>query len=238
MCRVRAILILSVSLAVFGCILEDGEPPPPLGPFSPSVVSPDGALLVSDFTVTPATPEQFQTCSSLAPALFRTSRFLGISATEPRRPGTPSPTHIRRHRPTASRSVLWMGKAARARSPRMLPSHPRRRSRRPSLPSRHKTRWWARRSFSMEHPQPRQQADQSRAMSGILEMEKSRLDRSVGIFTHRQIPSSCTAPGFLDSGLTVFASTPPRPARGGRVAPGPGFGSRTSPASTARCTSA
>ena len=48
----------------------------------------------------------------------------------------------------------------------------------------------------------------------------------------------CTAPGFLDSGLTVFASTLPRPARGGRVAPGPGFGSRTSPASTARCTSA
>ena len=50
--------------------------------------------------------------------------------------------------------------------------------------------------------------------------------------------TECTAPGFLDSGLTVFASTPPRPARGGRVAPGPGFGSRTSPASTARCTSA
>ena len=50
--------------------------------------------------------------------------------------------------------------------------------------------------------------------------------------------SGCTASGFLDSGLTVFASTPPRPARGGRVAPGPGFGSRTSPASTARCTSA
>ena len=49
---------------------------------------------------------------------------------------------------------------------------------------------------------------------------------------------ACTASGFLDSGLTVFASTPPRPARGGRVAPGPGFGSRTSPASTARCTSA
>ena len=48
----------------------------------------------------------------------------------------------------------------------------------------------------------------------------------------------CTASGFLDSGLTVFASTPPRPARGGRVAPGPGFGSRTSPASSARCTSA
>ena len=54
----------------------------------------------------------------------------------------------------------------------------------------------------------------------------------------QDISRSCTAPGFLDSGLTVFASTPPRPARGGRVAPGPGFGSRTSPASTARCTSA
>ncbi len=52
------------------------------------------------------------------------------------------------------------------------------------------------------------------------------------------ISPDCTASGFLDSGLTVFASTPPRPARGGRVAPGPGFGSRTSPASTARCTSA
>ena len=51
-------------------------------------------------------------------------------------------------------------------------------------------------------------------------------------------PWPCTASGFLDSGLTVFASTPPRPARGGRVAPGPGFGSRPSPASTARCTSA
>ena len=53
-----------------------------------------------------------------------------------------------------------------------------------------------------------------------------------------QFIPSCTASGFLDSGLTVFASTPPRPARGGRVALGPGFGSRTSPASSARCTSA
>ena len=48
----------------------------------------------------------------------------------------------------------------------------------------------------------------------------------------------CSAPGFLDSGLTVFASTRPRPARRGRVAPGRGFDSRMSPASTVRCMSA
>ena len=48
----------------------------------------------------------------------------------------------------------------------------------------------------------------------------------------------CIAPGFLDSGLTVFASTLPRPARRGRAVPERGFGSRTSPASSARCTSA
>ena len=48
----------------------------------------------------------------------------------------------------------------------------------------------------------------------------------------------CIAPGFLDSGLTVFASTLPRPARRGRVVPERGFGSRTSPASSARCMSA
>ena len=33
----------------------------------------------------------------------------------------------------------------------------------------------------------------------------------------------CSAPGFLDSGVTVFASTRPRPARRGRVAPARGF---------------
>ena len=48
----------------------------------------------------------------------------------------------------------------------------------------------------------------------------------------------CIAPGFLDSGVTVFASTLPRPARRGRVVPERGFGSCTSLASTARCTSA
>ena len=52
------------------------------------------------------------------------------------------------------------------------------------------------------------------------------------------VAAACTAPGFLDSGLTVFASTLPRPARGGRVAPGRGFDSRISPASTVRCMSA
>ena len=50
--------------------------------------------------------------------------------------------------------------------------------------------------------------------------------------------AACTAPGFLDSGLTVFASTLKRPARRGRVAPGRGFDSRISPASTVRCMSA
>ena len=48
--------------------------------------------------------------------------------------------------------------------------------------------------------------------------------------------TDCSALGFLDSGLTVFASTLPRPARRGHVAPGRDFDSGTSPASTARCT--
>ena len=50
--------------------------------------------------------------------------------------------------------------------------------------------------------------------------------------------SFCSAPGFLDSGLTVFASMLPRPARRSHVAPERGFDSGTSLASTARCTSA
>ena len=52
------------------------------------------------------------------------------------------------------------------------------------------------------------------------------------------LPQDCTAPGFLDSGLTVFASTRPRPARRGRVAPARGFGTRISRASIVRCMSA
>ena len=48
--------------------------------------------------------------------------------------------------------------------------------------------------------------------------------------------AQCSAPGFLDSGLTVFASTRPRPARRGHVAPERDFDSGISPASTARCT--
>ena len=47
----------------------------------------------------------------------------------------------------------------------------------------------------------------------------------------------CSAPGFLDSGLKVITSTLPRPARRNRVALGLDSDSRTSPASTARCTS-
>ena len=50
--------------------------------------------------------------------------------------------------------------------------------------------------------------------------------------------SLCIALGFLDSGLKVFGSTLPRPARRDRVARGLDFDSRTSQASTARCTSA
>ena len=48
----------------------------------------------------------------------------------------------------------------------------------------------------------------------------------------------CSAPGFLDSGLTVFASMLPRPARRGHVAPERDCDSGTFPASTVRCTSA
>ena len=47
----------------------------------------------------------------------------------------------------------------------------------------------------------------------------------------------CSAPGFLDSGLKVITSTLPRPVRRNRVALGLDSDSRTSPASTARCTS-
>ena len=77
---------------------------------------------------------------------------------------------------------------------------------------------------------------QSRLARVIL--DPRAIEVAVGRSRDVGVTLACTAPGFLDSGLTVFASTPPRPARGGRVAPGPGFGSRTSPASTARCTSA
>ena len=55
---------------------------------------------------------------------------------------------------------------------------------------------------------------------------------------HRDHNHDCSAPGFLDSGLTVFASMLPRPARRNRVALGLDSDSRTSPASTVRCTSA
>ena len=54
----------------------------------------------------------------------------------------------------------------------------------------------------------------------------------------RILHAQCSAPGFLDSGLTVFASMLPRPARRSHVAPERGFDSGTSLASTARCTSA
>ena len=52
------------------------------------------------------------------------------------------------------------------------------------------------------------------------------------------LTTSCSAPGFLDSGLKVITSTRPRPARRNRVALGLDSDSRTSPASPVRCTSA
>ena len=51
------------------------------------------------------------------------------------------------------------------------------------------------------------------------------------------VEMKCSAPGFLDSGLKVITSTLPRPVRRNRVALGLDSDSRTSPASTARCTS-
>ncbi len=53
-----------------------------------------------------------------------------------------------------------------------------------------------------------------------------------------ELADLCIAPGFLDSDLKVIISTQPRPGRRSRVALEPGCDSRTSPASTARCTSA
>ena len=58
-----------------------------------------------------------------------------------------------------------------------------------------------------------------------------------GIRVHRVLTDNCSAPGFLDSGLKVITSTLPRPVRRNRVALGLDSDSRTSPASTARCTS-
>ena len=58
------------------------------------------------------------------------------------------------------------------------------------------------------------------------------------LYSVLRIDVGCSAPGFLDSGLTVFASMLPRPARRSHVAPERGFDSGTSLASTARCTSA
>ena len=58
-----------------------------------------------------------------------------------------------------------------------------------------------------------------------------------GVTDGAQGPDICSAPGFLDSGLKVITSTLPRPVRRNRVALGLDSDSRTSPASTARCTS-
>ena len=64
--------------------------------------------------------------------------------------------------------------------------------------------------------------------------------RAAGHAPPRSTPSrlGCSARGVLTSDVPVCASTRPRAARRGRVAPGPGFASRLAPASTVRCTSA
>ena len=65
-------------------------------------------------------------------------------------------------------------------------------------------------------------------------------DGGVGLIEHATKGTNsprCSAPGFLDSGLKVITSTLPRPVRRNRVALGLDSDSRTSPASTARCTS-
>ena len=66
----------------------------------------------------------------------------------------------------------------------------------------------------------------------------SEQGRSMWARVRGKTENDCSAPGFLDSGLTVFASMLPRPARRSHVAPERGFDSGTSLASTARCTSA
>ena len=107
-----------------------------------------------------------------------------------------------------------------------------------------------------QHPRP----GSSIARINHINLRVSNVERSVEFYERlfgpgfRQLPTSlpydlgggsmvpymsvqtCSAPGFLDSGLTVFASTLPRPARRGHVAPERDFDSGISPASTARCT--
>ena len=68
-------------------------------------------------------------------------------------------------------------------------------------------------------------------------VERSERQRRLAGRAGQDGPAGCSAPGFLDSGLQVITSTLPRPARRNRVALGLDSDSRTSPASTARCTS-
>ena len=91
-------------------------------------------------------------------------------------------------------------------------------------------------------------ADVARNHPGRMRGEQQSNDAQPGLGTHGgehvgvvgdgiRGDGICSAPGFLDSGLKVITSTLPRPARRNRVALGLDSDSRTSPASTARCTS-
>ena len=83
-------------------------------------------------------------------------------------------------------------------------------------------------------------SDQAMSLMGLsyLQQRDSQARTRRGTAATGGLPpiDECSAPGFLDSGLTVFASTRPRPARRGHVAPERDFDSGISPASTARCT--
>ena len=69
--------------------------------------------------------------------------------------------------------------------------------------------------FEVSEPKNCQIEVVGKGLTGDIKIHEATGTYRVGVREGREF---CTARGFLDSGLTVFASTPPRPARGGRVA--------------------
>jgi len=68
-----------------------------------------------------------------------------------------------------------------------------------------------------------------------LTLNRNGWDDTAGSQIYNASGRFCSASGFLDTELIVFSVMPPRPALRGRAGPGRDSGSRTSPASTARC---